>query len=194
MPEETAAYFKNGDPKFPFVGRIVEAYYTNPELTDVAIIHNYDIPNDDSHTDTRGNPSGGKEGTTVYNVTVSESDPRFLALLEEFSYESLDQCTRQKNESDRQTFRDAFHRYATENNLYGHGSDSSTNSEEKQGSLDLLFDFDPENMEHKETLFKLKLKMFEQKEVKSSKKRTPKTDIRKAETPIEAIKAYCKFF
>ena len=25
-------------------------------------------------------------------------------------------------------------------------------------------------------------------------KRTPKTDIRKAETPIEAIAAYCKFF
>ena len=194
MPEETAAYFKNGVPKFPFVGRIVEAYYTNPELTDVAIIHNYDIPDDDSHTDSRGNPSGGKEGTTVYNVTVSESDPRFLALLEEFSYESLDQCTRQKNEVDRQTFRDAFHRYATENNLYGHGSDSSKNSEEKQGSLDLLFDFDPENTEHKETLFKLKLKMFEQEEVKSSKKRTPKTDIRKAETPIEAIAAYCKFF
>ena len=44
MPKETAAYFKNGNPKFPFVGRIVEAYYTNPELTDVAIIHNYDVP------------------------------------------------------------------------------------------------------------------------------------------------------
>ena len=194
MTNETAAYFANGDPKFPFVGRIVEAYYTNAELTDVAIIYNYDVPKDDAHTDAHGNLNGGKEGTTVYNVTVSESDPRFLAMLEEFSYDTLDQCTRQKNEVDRQTFRDAFHRYATENNLYGHGSDSSTNSEEKQGSLDLLFDFDPENMEHKETLFKLKLKMFEQEEIKSSKKRIPKTDIRKAETPIEAIKAYCKFF
>ena len=78
--------------------------------------------------------------------------------------------------------------------MYGHGSDSSTNNEEKQGTLDLIFDFDPENTEHKETLFKLKLKMFEQEEVKSSKKRIPKTDIRKSETPIEAIKAYCKFF
>ena len=86
-------------------------------------------------------------------------------MLEEFSYESIDQCTRQKNEADRQVFRDAFHRYATEHNLYGHGSDSSKNSEENQGSLDLLFDFDPENTEHKETLFKLKLKMFEQEEV-----------------------------
>ena len=89
MAKETAAYFANGDPKFPFVGRIVEAYYTNPELTDVAIIHNYKVPKDGAHTDAHGKPNGGKEGTTVYNVTVSESDPRFLALLEEFSYTAL---------------------------------------------------------------------------------------------------------
>ena len=78
--------------------------------------------------------------------------------------------------------------------MSGHGNSSLANDEEQQRRLDLIFDFDPENTEHKETLFKLKLKMFEQEEVKSSKKRTPKTDIRKAETPIEAIKAYCKFF
>jgi hypothetical protein len=36
--------------------------------------------------------------------------------------------------------------------------------------------------------------MFEQEVVKKSKKRTAKTDIRKAETPLEAIKAYASFF
>jgi hypothetical protein len=36
--------------------------------------------------------------------------------------------------------------------------------------------------------------MFEQDVVKNSKKRKAKTEIRKAETPLEAIKAYASFF
>jgi response regulator of citrate/malate metabolism len=105
-------------------------------------------------------------------------------LLEEFSWESIDECTRAKNEVDRQVFRDAFHRYAKENNLY------QESIEESQGSLDILFNFDAENAEHKEVLFKLKLKIFEQESVKNSKKRKAKTEIRKAENPVEAIRAY----
>ena len=35
MPEETAAYTANGEPKYPFTGRIVEAYYTNNELSEI---------------------------------------------------------------------------------------------------------------------------------------------------------------
>ena len=193
--KETDAYFADGTPKFPFVGQVVEAYYTDPELKHICIVYNYKVPEDGVHTDAQGNPNGGKTATTVYNIAIeSNTEPRLLALLEEFNWESIDECTRARHEAHRQEFRDAFHRYATEHNMYGHGNSSLANDEEKQGSLDLIFDFDPENTEHKETLFKLKLKMFEQEEVKSSKKRTPKTDIRKAETPIEAIKAYCKFF
>ena len=40
----------------------------------------------------------------------------------------------------------------------------------------------------------MKLKMFENEVVKISKKRKAKTEIRKANTPVEAIKAYAKFF
>jgi len=66
--------------------------------------------------------------------------------------------------------------------------------DESQGSLNIVFDFDPENTEHKEVLFKMKLKMFEQDVVKNSKKRKAKTEIRKSETPVEAIRAYASFF
>ena len=57
----------------------------------------------------------------------------------------------------------------------------------------LDFDFDSENYQHKEELFKLKLKMFEQDVVKNSKAKTKKTAIRKAETPLEVISAYHTF-
>jgi hypothetical protein len=58
----------------------------------------------------------------------------------------------------------------------------------------MLFEFDPENNDHKDVLFKMKLKMFEQDAVKNSVKRKGKTEIRKAGTPVEAIKAYAAFF
>ena len=156
--KETDAYFENGTPKFPFVGQIVEAYYTDPELKHVSIIYNYKVPEDG-----------------VHNIMIEENDdPRLLALLEEFSWDSIDECTRNRHEKHRQEFRDAFHRYATENNMYGHGPDSGGDADESQGSLNLIFEFDPENTEHKEELFKMKLRMFENEVVKSSKKRKAK--------------------
>ena len=161
---------------YPFSEKIVEAYYTNPELDTVCVLY-----------------SDGKVNREYY-VVVDEEDHQFQALLKEWSYESLDECTRNRNERVRQEFRDAFHQYATDNNLYGHGNDGTgQGGEERQASFDLLFDFDEENEQHKEMLFKLKLKMFEQDSVKNSKAKKGKTDIRKSTTPLEAIVAYNKF-
>ena len=161
--------------EYPFSGKIVEAYYTNPELDTVCVLW-----------------ADGKMNREYY-VNVDEEDHQFQALLKEWSYDSLDECTRNANEKVRQEFRDAFHRYATQNNMYGHGDGGAGEVEEMQGSLDIIFDFDEENDVHKEVLFKLKLKMFEEDTVKSSKAKKGKTDIRKAKTPIEAIVAYNKF-
>ena len=165
---------EQGEP-FAFCGRIVEAYYSNPELDTVAIMW-----------------SDGEKNREYY-INVDEEDDQFQALLKEWSYESLDECTRNRNEATRQEFRDAFHNYATENNLYQHGDPDIYKQEEKQTSRDIIFDFDPDNYQHKEELFKLKLKMFEQDVVKNSKAKTKKTAIRKAETPVEAISAYNAF-
>ena len=73
-----------------------------------------------------------------------------------------------------------------------------TYAEEKEEVIllnieDLIFNFDPEDNVQKEELFKLKLKFFDRDEVKSSKKRKAKTDLRKAETPLEAIVLYNSF-
>ena len=158
---------------YAFSGKIVEAYYSNPELDTVAVLW-----------------SDGERNREYY-INVDENDHQFQALLKEWSYDSLDECTSNRNENVRQEFRDAFHRYATQNNMYGHGDLDSP--EVSQGSLDILFEFDEEDNTHKEILFKLKLKMFEEDAVKNSKAKKGKTDIRKAKTPIEAIVAYNKF-
>lgn len=167
-----------GEP-FLFCGRIVEAYYSNPELDTVAILW------------TDG------EKNREYYVNVDENDDQFNALLAEFSYESIDECTRNRNEQTRQEFRDAFHQYATENNLYGHGNPDGDpvplTTEEMQAGLGIIFEYNEEDSQHKEDLFKLKLRMFEQEVVQKSKAKTKKAAIRKATSPLEAITAYASF-
>ena len=157
-----------GEP-FIFCGRIVEAYYTNAEQDSVSILWTDGEKNRD------------------YHLKVDEEDDQFKALLAEFSYESIDQCTLAKNELGRQWWRDAFNDYAEHTGL------TSKAPEERQSDLSIIFDFDPENSEHKEGLFKLKLRMFEQDIVKNSKSKAAKAAIRKASTPIEAIVSYKKF-
>ena len=162
-----------GEP-FAFCGRIVECYYSNAELDTVSILW-----------------SDGEKNREYY-LKVDEDDAQFQALLAEYSYENIDETTRARHEAHRQEFRDAFFEYARANNLLG-SEESTENAEELQGSMDLIFDFDGEDTASKEALFKLKLKIFEQDEVKSSKKKKGKADIRKAKTPIEAISAYYSF-
>ena len=180
---------EQGEP-FAFCGRIIEAYYTNPELDTIGVIW-----------------SDGEKNREYY-VVVDEDDEQFQALLKEYSYESLDETTRNKNESTRQEFRDAFQRYATQQGLYGYGNpddqiktvietqvvEVETEREveveklvdreveivqvkkeiqkEKvtfDNLLEFCSEFDVDNDSHKEQLFKLKLKMFEEEKVTKSK-------------------------
>ncbi len=164
-----------------FSGKIINAYYTNSEHNTVCVMW-----------------SDGELAREHY-VVVDENDTQFQELLEEWSYDSLDQATQQYHDNVGQEFKDAFERYAIRNNLYGYSEDGSVprpqdDDEVLRGDLEtLILNFDEENIEQKEQLFKLKLKLFEEDVVKSSKKRTAKTDLRKAETPVEAIAAYAKF-
>ena len=165
-----------------FSGKIINAYYTNQNHDTVCVMW-----------------SDGQVAREHY-VVVDENDGQFKELLEEWSYDSLDKATKQFTDNVSQEFKDAFERYAVRNNLYGYGEDGSKPEKMKEdeavvtGSLDqLIFNFNANDNEQKEQLFKLKLKLFEEDVVKCSKKRTAKTDLRKAETPVEAIAAYAKF-
>jgi hypothetical protein len=180
-----------------FSDHIVDVYYSNPELTTVEILYEAD----------KEQKKAGME-LVCHHLVVDEEDDQFKDLLSEWSYEQIDESTKARNEQTRDEFRMAFHNYAMENDLYGHGnadtnkalldhsvlkSEGRTDPDLVQGSLNMLFDFDPEDEVQKEDLFKLKLKMFEQSQVEDSKKQKLKADLRKSTTPIEAVFAYSKF-
>jgi hypothetical protein len=152
--------------------KITDYYYTNPEMDTVAVLWT--------------NPDDGL--VREHYILVDEADEQWRDFAKEVSYEDIDKRTQVRHEQFREEFREAFQNYAQRNNIE---SDYVANQND---SLNIIFEFDHENEKHKDILFKLKLKMFEQEVVKKSKKRTAKTDIRKSETPLEAIKAYASFF
>ena len=152
--------------------KITDYYYTNPEMDTVAVLWT--------------NPDDGL--VREHYILVDEADEQWRDFAKEVSYEDIDKRTQVRHEQFREEFREAFQNYAQRNNIE---SDYVANQND---SLNIIFEFDHENEKHKDILFKLKLKMFEQEVVKKSKKRTAKTDIRKSETPLEAIKSYTSFF
>lgn len=165
-----------------FSGKIINAYYTNADKDTACVMW-----------------SDGQIAREHY-VVVDEDDAQFQELLSEWSYDSLDQATKNFTDNVSQEFKDAFERYAVRNNLYGYGEDGSVpntmQDKDEVVGVDLegfIFNFDGNDNDQKEQLFKLKLKLFEVDVVKNSKKRTAKADLRKAETPVEAISAYAKF-
>ena len=90
-----------------FSGKIINAYYSNPEHNTVCILW-----------------SDGKVAREHY-LPVEEGDDQFKALLKEWSYESLDQSTAAKIDNEKQIFRNAFENYARDNNLYGYDQDGN---------------------------------------------------------------------
>ena len=180
-----------------FSGKIVDAYYSNPEYTTVELLY---------EADNKQQEAGMK--IIAHHLTVDENDSQFQDLLKEWSYEQIDEATKARNEQYRDEFHMAFHNYAMKYDLYSHDDmdenkkmldnavinfESAKDKDLIQGSINLIFDFDSEDEKQKEDLFKLKLKMFEQPQVEKSKSKNLKSDIRKASTPLETILAYTKF-
>ena len=173
-------------------GKIVDAYYSSPDHTSIELLYEADEVQKAEGVD-----------LLSHHLSVDEEDQQYKDLLEEWSLNQIDEATKSRNEQYRDEFRIAFHNYAAEHDLYQHGNPDTHNSVldknflketvDQQASFDIIFDFDPDNEVHKEQLFKLKLKMFEQTHVDESKSRKNKTELRKAETPLDAIVVYSQF-
>ena len=55
--KESAAYFADGEPKFPFCGRIIEAYYTSAALDNICVIDRKSTRLNSSHSQQSRMPS-----------------------------------------------------------------------------------------------------------------------------------------
>ena len=153
---------------FPFVGNVVNARYSDPELNTVALTYS----------------DGDK--VISYSMTTEADDPRWVALQEDIGIEEVDRMTLEFNEAHRQEFRLAFEDYASRNELVWVAEMDIYNLVAK------LLVFDPDDESHTEALFKIKLAIFDSEVVKTSGNTELKTEVRRSETPLEALAAFAK--
>jgi 23S rRNA maturation mini-RNase III len=158
--------------------KVTDFYYSNPELDTVAVLW----------TD----PEDGL--IREHYIKVDESDEQWRDFVKEVPYEKIDSRTMVRHEQFREQFREAFRNYARTHDV-NQNVDQPANFEDI--IINFINDFDVTNAEHKESLFKLKLKVFEQDIVKNSKSadkfKNAKTFIRKSESPMDVLLGYMVF-
>ena len=188
-PTKDFAGYHGRNRPFPFCGRIIEAYYTNPNLDTVCVTY---------REEEELTPDGEPRAYDYY-MEVDESDSRFQALLKEVSYEDLEKTTGDRNEAYHEQFRQIVRGYIDREGLTGDLLDSGDTAdrvmdEARLQLFDFIFNYNPESTKSrndKEQFFRLKLYMFET-EVGQKASKKHKSDIRKSETPLEAFVVFQK--
>jgi hypothetical protein len=188
-PTKDFAGYHGRNRPFPFCGRIIEAYYTNPNLDTVCVTY---------REEEELTPDGEPRAYDYY-MEVDESDPRFQALLKEVSYEDLEKTTGDRNEAYHEQFRQIVRGYIDREGLTGDLLDSGDTAdrvmdEARLQLFDFIFNYNPESTKSrndKEQFFRLKLHMFET-EVGQKASKKHKSDIRKSDTPLEAFVVFQK--
>ena len=188
-PTKDFAGYHGRNRPFPFCGRIIEAYYANPNLDTVCVT----FREDEELT------PDGKPRAHDYYMEVDESDPRFQALLKEVSYETLEKTTGDRNEAYKSEFRQIVRNYVEQEGLTADLLESGDTADKVMDEarlqlFDFIFNYNPESTKSrndKEQFFRLKLYMFET-EVGQKASKKHKSDIRKSETPLEAFVVFQK--
>jgi|TARA_B100001564_G_scaffold104078_1_gene85939 hypothetical protein len=191
VPTQDFAGYHGRNRPFPFCGRIIEVYYTNPNLDTVCVTYRED---NDLTPD-------GEPRAYDYYMEVDEKDARFKALLEEVTYEQIETATGDRNQAYKEEFhqyvKEASRAYIEEQGLLRDLLESGDTADDvmfdaRMALFDFVFNYNPESTKtrnDKEELFRLKLYMFET-DVGQNAPREYKAEIRKSESPLAAFAAF----
>ena len=118
-------------------------------------------------------------------IEVKDGSPQYEELLKLVSLDEIHEMTFKWIKDQREEFEKTVMKIAEEEGL--------VQQKEKVDHVDLILQLLTTKEVDKEMLFKLKLALFELDAIKKSKKRSFKTDLRKAENITKTIAAYSKF-
>ena len=146
-----------------FTGKIIEAYYTDPDNTAVEVIY-----------------QDGKRAMNHY-LAVDMSHPDFQDLIQEYSMSKIADTTVARNKQ-----------IQNQLNRVVQGRMAATKQESSANTIDSVVDFiiNYKSKVHGDQLFDLKLKVFELPQVKQSEDNEVKGKIRQASTPLDVLIAY----
>jgi len=146
-----------------FSGKIIEAYYANPDNTAIEIIY-----------------EEGKRAINHY-LPVDNGHPDFQDLVDEYPLSKIADATVNRN---KQVFKQLDR--LVEAKVKQKVEDKSLQNFDSV--IEFVIDYDPKKQA--EDLFSLKLKIFEKDIVKDSTDTGSKTKIRQAKTPLDVLLAY----
>jgi hypothetical protein len=132
-----------------------------------------------------------EQGTyTQEAVRCDLENSRYLKLLDTFTTDEISTMTDQHSKNQAENFKLFVKSMASD---YGLVYDpNAADPTEKVHGIDHIFN-PPEGDEGTDLMFELKLKIFDMPEVQKSKNKKLKEDLRKAETPLEALFIAGKF-
>lgn len=146
-----------------FSGKIIEAYYTNPDNTSIEVIY-----------------EEGKRAINHY-LAVDTSHPDFKDLVNEYPLSKIADLTVQRNKN----------AMGQLNRIVDAKIKQKIEDKPMQSFdsvMEFVINYDPKKQA--EDLFSLKLKIFEKDIVKDFPDSAVKTRIRQAKTPLEVLFAY----
>jgi hypothetical protein len=148
-----------------FSGKIIEAYYANPDNDTVEVIYNE-----------------GDKALLCY-VPVDNENDLYKALIKEYSSEQISQSTLNRNKLYAKQVRDLV--FAQKTALVN--QKHKTNIED---FVNILINFNGDIKEHLDVMFQLKVRIFEQDTIKKSSNKELKSKIRTSKTPLEILYYY----
>ena len=158
-----------------FKGKLIEAYFSNNEKDTICAVFNTETPD-------------GPRATDFY-INVDPNEYYYQELLKEMTIEEIEAHTQKRLETYTENLKKLVKKWA--------GGDikewdpKSVDKAVNTRIINFLFNFDKDDKKQQELMFRMKLKMFEQDVVKNAKdKDAEKSDLRKAETPLDVILSY----
>ena len=152
-----------------FSGKIIEAYYSDPNSTTIEVIY--------------------KEGEKAVNyyLKVNHSHSDFQDLIKEYDLEKIQLTTNKRIAN----YREQVNKIVSnlKNDLV---SQTEAIKNAHSSFFNIILGFDEKQKEHLDFLFTLKLKIFENKKVIDSKNDEVKANIRKSINPIDVLKEFNK--
>ena len=148
-----------------FSGKIIEAYYANPDNDTVEVIY-----------------KEGNKALSCY-VPVDHENDLYKSLVKEYSSEQISQSTLNRNKLYAKQIRDLV--FAQKTALVN--QKHKTNIED---FVNILINFNGDIKEHLDVMFQLKVRIFEQDTIKKSSNKELKSKIRTSKTPLEILYYY----
>ena len=148
-----------------FSGKIIEAYYANPNNDTVEVIY--------------------KEGNKAYPcyVPVDYENDLYKSLIKEYSSEQISQSTLNRNSLYAKQIRDLV-------NAQKSAIVNKTNKTNIEDFAKSIINFDSKNKFDLDTMFALKVRIFEEQKVKDCKDKELKSKIRTSKNPLDILHYY----